>query len=419
MKKAVNRSLTILVLFFCMSTIAIPAESTPITGKVGSTVHVYFMNQDPDPADSGQYVDLRWQVIVTKVGKIENLEFYLDADYPFLFEAGDEPLKSLGTVVATGEVEHYYVLHYKLKVADNALKGEHNVSLRWTDGEGGWTKKYFTLYVDPEKPDFVIGALRTSPERLVQDTDEALLKVEVTNIGKGDAENVKATLTLPPGFNASYAYSDEDALGTINESGSKTAHFYIDTREGLKPSEYNATITLTYKEENDDNNQYKTKTIPLKIPIKSSPYLVIESVETTPATIHPNTDATLLIKVKNTGSEEVDAVSLRVFKDSTQPFEYDEKSDFVGKLKPGETGEALIRLKTKEDAAAKKYLIDVELRGVETNKDTIVIFSHTTPLRVHPKEKTLPLLPIGAVVIVLGGAAATHLYRKKKSTTPS
>ncbi len=414
MKKAVHRLLTTLVLLFCMSTIAIPAESTPITGKVGSTVHVYFMNQDPDPADAGKDVELRWQVIVTKVGKIENLEFYLEADYPFLFEAGDGPLKSLGTVVATGEVEHYYVLYYRLRVADNALKGDYNVSLKWPDGEGGWTKKYFTLRVDPERPDFVIGALRTLPERLVEDTDEALLKVEVANIGEGDAENVKARLTLPHGFNASYAYSDEDALGTINESGSKTAHFYIDTEEGLKSCEYNATITLTYKEEDDEENEYKTKTIPLKIPIKRSPYLIIESVETTPATIHPGTDANLLIRVKNTGSEEAEAVSLRVFKDSTQSFEYDEKSDFVGKLKPGEIGEALIRVEIKDDAAPKKYLIDTELRALETNTDTIVIFSRTIPLQVHPKEKTLPLLPIGAIIIAAGGAAGAYSYKKKK-----
>lgn len=142
---------------------------------------------------------------------------------------------------------------------------------------------------------------------------------------------------------------------------------------------------------------------------------MIDSVETVPPVVHPDTDVSLLIRVKNTGSEEADAVSLRVFKDSTQPFEYDEKSDFVGKLKPGETGEALIRLKVKEDAAAKKYLIDVELRGVETNTDRVVIFSRTAPLRVYPKEKVIPVLPIGAVVVALGGAAgAWHLLRRMK-----
>ncbi|MHC1572658.1 MAG: COG1361 S-layer family protein [Methanosarcinales archaeon] len=417
MKKAVNRSLVFAVLFLCMSTIVIPASSvveTPLTGKYRG-INVYFMNQDPDPADAGKDVELRWRVVVAKVGKIDNLEFYLDADYPFLFEAGDGPLKSLGTVVATGTVEHYYVLYYRLRVADNALKGDYNVSLKWPDGEGGWTRKYFTLRVDPERPDFVIGAVRTSPERLVEDTDEALLKVEVSNIGEGDAENVKARLTLPPGFNASYAYSDEDTLGTIKEDESKTAHFYIDTIEGLEAGEYNANLTLTYKEEDDEENEYRTKILPFRIPIKRSPYLVIDSVETIPPVVHPDTDVSLLIRVKNTGSEEADAVSLRVFKDSTQPFEYDEKSDFVGKLKPGETGEALIRLKVKEDAAAKKYLIDVELRGVETNTDRVVIFSRTAPLRVHPKEKVVPVLPIGAVVVALGGAAgAWHLRRRMK-----
>ncbi|RZN13995.1 MAG: hypothetical protein EF812_06570 [Methanosarcinales archaeon] len=415
MKKLLNKILTILVLVFCIGILVLPAESTPIIGKVGSTVHVYLMNQDPDPADSGKYLDLRWRVVVTKVGTIDNLEFYLDAGYPFLFEAGDSPKKSLGKVVPSNEMEEYYVLHYKLKVADNALKGEHNVSLRWNDGSGGYTKKYFTLYVDPSKSDFTIGALRTSPERLVQDTYEALLKADIANIGEEDAENVKASLSLPEGFDASYAYSDEDALGTINESESKTAHFYIDTAEGLQPGDYNATITITYKEDDDEDSQYRTKLLPLNIPIKGSPYLVIESVETSPTEVYPGTYASLLINVKNTGSEEVDAASLRVFKDSTQPFDFDEKSDFIGKLKPGESGEALIRVQVKEDAPPKKYLFDVELRGVETNKDTVVLFSRTAPLVVCPAKESstsllLPIISTITAALVVG----IVLYKKRK-----
>jgi hypothetical protein len=248
----------------------------------------------------------------------------------------------------------------------------------------------------------------------VQDTDEALLKIDIANIGTGNAEHVKVKLNLPAGFNASYAYSDEDTLGTIKEDESKTAYFYIDTAEGLQAGEYNATLTITYKEENDENNNYRTKILPLKIPIKSSPYLIIESVETNPPKVHPDTHTELLIRVKNTGSEEADAVSLRVFKDSTQPFDYDEKSDFIGKLKPGETGEALIHLYVKPEAAAKKYLIDVELRGVESNTDTVTIFQRTAPLRIYPKEKSLPLLPAAAILLILGGAGAYHLRRRAK-----
>jgi hypothetical protein len=415
MKKVLNKILTILVLVFCMSILALPAESTPNVGISVNTIHVYLMNQDPDPANSGKYLDLRWRVIVTKIGTIDDLEFYLDAGYPFLFEAGDSPKKSLGKVVPSDEMEQYYVLHYKLKVADDALKGEHNVSLRWNDGSGGYTEKYFTLYVETSKPDFTIGALRTSPERLVQDTDEALLKVDIANIGNEDAENVKVALVIPGGFDASYAYSGEDALGTINEGESKTAHFYINTAEGLQPGEYNATITITYKEDDDEDNQYRTKLLPLNIPIKGSPYLVIESVETSPTEVYPGTYVNLLINVKNTGSEEVDAASLRVFKDSTQPFDFDEKSDFIGKLKPGESGEALIRLQVKEDAPPKKYLLDVELRGVETNKDTVVLFSRTAPLIVCPtKESSTSLLLSIGIIIAVAGVIGIVLYKKKK-----
>src|SRR5574341_1509234 len=203
---------------------ATPAPGAPITGKTGNNIQMNFMHQDTDPADAGKYIDLRWQVINTITGETENLKFHLDAGYPFAFEAGDSPDKYLGTSVGTGEDRVYYVLHYKLKVADNTLKGTYNVTLGWTTGEG-WTKKEFPVYIDPKKPDFVVGALVTSPEKLIADTDEAKLSVNIDNIGKSNAQNVKVKLLLPAGFKPTYSYSDEDNLGIIEKGSTKEANF--------------------------------------------------------------------------------------------------------------------------------------------------------------------------------------------------
>ncbi len=378
-------------------------SGAPITGGTGSRIQMNFMYQNPDPADAGKYIDLRWQIVNTIGGATDNLKFHLDAGYPFLFEAGDTPDRYLGTSVGTNEKEVYYVLHYKLKVADNALKGTYNVTLGYSTG-GEWTNKVFPIYIDPKRSDFVVGALVTSPEKLIADTNEAKLSVNIDNIGKGNAQNVKVKLVLPSGFKPTYSYSDEDSIGILEKGVGKTADFYVDIAEDVTEGEYKAKLNITYRDENDEENQYRTKTLDLNIPIKPAPHLVIESVAYNPEKILAGGKADLLVKVKNTGTEKAESVSLRVFKDSAQPFTFSEKSDFIGKLEPGETGEAVIRLTVENAAVAKKYLLDVELRCID-QKENVMIFRRTVPMIVNSENKSLPSAGIPGIIAVIAAAA--------------
>jgi len=405
-----SRSFLTVMLILLLSAAAV--SGAPITGGTGSRIQMNFMYQDPDPADAGKYIDIRWQIVNTIGGATENLRFRLDAGYPFLFEAGDTPVKNLGTSVGTSEKEVYYVLHYKLKVADNALKGTYNVTLGYSTGEG-WTNKVFQIYIDPKRSDFVVGALVTSPEKLIADTDEAKLSVNIDNIGKGNAQNVKVKLLLPSGFKPTYSYSDEDSIGILEKGKSKTSNFYVDIAEDVTEGEYGAKLNITYRDENDEENQYRTKTLDLKIPIKPAPHLVIESVTYSPEKIIPGTNTDILIKVKNTGTQKAESVSLRVFKDSAQPFKFSEKSDFIGKLEPGDTGEAVIRLTVESSAVAKKYLMDVELRAID-QKENVMIFRRTVPLTVDAEKKGLPSAGVLGILVVI--RAAMYFRRRSGSS---
>ncbi len=401
-----------ILLIFVLSSHALGA---PLTGVQGNRIQAYFMSQDPDPADAGKDVDIRWQVVNT-LSTPADLKFHLDAEYPFLFETGDSPDQDLGISAGTNDNQVFYVLHYKLRVADNAIKGTYNVTLSWNTNSGdGWTKKEFPIYIDPKRADFVVGALVTSPEKLIADTQAAKLSVDVNNIGKGDAENVKVKLFLPPGFNSSYSYSDEDSLGIIPQGGSKTANFYADVDENIQEGDYNARLEVTYKDENDENNTYRTKTLDLDIPIKPAPYLIIESVTSAPENLTAGSKAEVHIKVKNTGNKKADSVSLRVFEDASQPFVFDEKSDFVGRLDPGESGDAVLRFTVDGTAVEKTYLVDTELRGIdETNE--VVIFERTLPLVVNQQTQGSPIAPVGVVggLVVVVGAVVARQYLKNK-----
>lgn len=412
MKKRIITQFSLLSVLIILLSMAGTVLGAPLTGAQGSRIQANFMSQDPDPADAGNDLDLRWQVVNTISGTTDTLKFHLDADYPFLFEAGDSPDKDLGASAGTNEKDIFYVLHYKLRIADNALKGTYNVTLNWYTG-AGWTKRDFPIYIDPKKADFVVGALVTSPEKLIADTKEAKLSVDINNIGKGNAENVKIKLFLPDGFNSSYSYSDEDSLGIIAKDGSKTATFYTDIDENIKEGNYKAKLEISYKDVNDDSATYRTKTLELNIPIKPAPHLIVESVTTTPINLMPGSNSEIRITIKNTGNKKAESVSLRVFKDASQPFEFSEKSDFVGKLEPGDDGDAVLGFTVDPKAAAKKYLLDVELRGIDESNN-VVIFRRMVPLTVTPEVKgSLLSSPgiLGGLLVVIGAVAATYYFR--------
>ncbi|MDL5502334.1 MAG: hypothetical protein QSU88_03870, partial [Candidatus Methanoperedens sp.] len=92
----------------------------------------------------------------------------------------------------------------------------------------------------------------------IADTKEAKLSVNIDNIGKGDAQNVKVKLLLPSDFTPTYSYSDEDSPGIILKGASKTTNFYVDVDENVKEGEYKAQLEITYRDENDENNTYST-----------------------------------------------------------------------------------------------------------------------------------------------------------------
>jgi len=402
-KRIITQVLLLSVLIILLSMAVTVVLGAPITGAQGDRVQVNFMSQDPDPADAGNNMDLRWQIYNSLSTTTDNLKFHLDAQYPFLFEAGDSPDKNLGLSIGTSDSHVFYVLHYKLRVADNALKGTYNVTLNWDTGNG-WTKHEFPIYINPKKAEFVVGAVLTSPEKLIADTTEAKLSVDINNIGKGNAENVKIKLSLPEGFKSSYSYSDEDALGIIPIAGSKTATFYADIDENIKEGNYLAKLDITYKDENDDSATYRTKTLELNIPIKPAPHLIVESVTTTPINLIAGSASEVHITVKNTGNKKADSVSLRVFQDASQPFVFNEKSDFVGKLEPNDSGDAVLGFTVASTATDKKYLLDVELRGIDESNN-VVIFRRTVPLTVTPAAKGSQLsfaVILGGFVVVIG-----------------
>lgn len=379
---------------------------------------ITLLNQDPDPAEQGEYLDLRWKVVKMGNERMEDITFNLELDYPFFFDQSDQAEKKIGSWKGYSDDEEYYILHYKVRVDEEALEDTYDVKLKITqDIDGVYMTKEFEIEVgDKTEPEFVLGTLVTSPIKLLADVDENQLQVTLENIGDEDAETVRMELELPNGFSPTYGYSTRANLGTIGAGNSKVGKFYVDLDETVTQGEYKGMIVIHYKEANDKDTEYKTVKLPLSIPVNGKPMFSIESVKTIPEKVREGNDVKLLLTVKNIGTKEAESVSIRAFKESSQPFEFEEKSDFIGKLKPGETGEAVIKFNVEQGANPKTYLLDLEVRSIYNNE--VITENEVIPINVQNGEEKgffskSPVIGTLIIILIVGlGLGGYYLFRK-------
>ncbi len=123
----------------------------------------------------------------------------------------------------------------------------------------------------------------------------------------------------------------------------------------------------------------------------------------------------LKLIITHIGGEDAESTSIRVFKESSQPFDFDDKTDYIGKLKPGETGEALLKFTVEKDASPKTYLLDIEIRSIDG--DDVITQDKTIKIQVVNGEKNISNKIIGisiTAIIVSLGLLSYYFFRKKK-----
>lgn len=413
MKKIIPAKTIILALtcLLMLATISIVYADEAGFASIDSTM----LNQDPDPAVPGKYVDVRWKIVKYGNEKLEDVRFTLELDYPFYFDSADTKTKNVGDWIGYSGEDEYYILHYKFRVADDAKEGDYTIKLSADSDRASFEEEYTLRVAEKNESDLVIGTITSSPTRLVSGTDEAEISVTLENIGNADAENTNVELKLPDGFEPSYSYSYRSNLGTVESGSSDTATFYFDIPEGIPGKAYPAKLLIRYKDSSDEDNEYKTITLPFDIQIKDKPYFEITSAYTIPSEVRPDKTVEYKIKLKNIGGEKAESVSVKAYKDSSQPFDFDEKSDYVGTLEPGEEGEAVLKLTIDKDAPAKKYLIDLEIRSIY-NDEVLTQEEQAAIEIVSEKDKgkiTAKGLLVTAAVVIVGLAGYAIGSRKK------
>jgi len=384
--------------------------------QMATAIDVIVNNYDPQPAEAGKFVNVWFKIDNPTDKKSFDLEIEIKPKDGLKLSSGEPSKKRVGIIGASSSL----TVQFRLRVEDDAIEGSNIVQVNILQKTGGLLSFDLPIEViekERQDVDLEVGLIRSDPTRIKPDDEFVKLDVTLQNLGDTTAKGIQATLKdLPVGVEFSESYSNKELVGNIDADGTKTATFYIDVDESVKPKEYTAKVELSYKykpDEDEDEYVRETVNLPVRISIKSIPLYNITNIEFTPKELRAGLKKVkMTVTIKNIGEEKGESVRIKVYGKSEQPFDYDVSSNFVApELKPGDTGQATLEFDIEDDAALQTYLLDFEIKNLVG--DDVVTYAKTVSVKVElPRKKSALKSVIIAAVII--GAVSAYIYLRKK-----
>lgn len=198
----------IFLIFIIASILIVKGVSASASIQAPASVNIYFVNQDPYPADPGNYVNLLFKIENSGSQDANNVTTQLMTEYPFSLNPQVSPINSFGTVRGLGD-EMQYLLKYRLKVDNDAVNGENEIKMEYSfaDVNGNIVDsiRTFNITVSDPKTDFGVVA---------QDTTGGTTTFAIANIGSNNAYSV--IVTIPPQNNFRTSGSSSSIIGNLN-----------------------------------------------------------------------------------------------------------------------------------------------------------------------------------------------------------
>ncbi|MFB6199365.1 MAG: COG1361 S-layer family protein [Candidatus Nanohaloarchaea archaeon] len=373
------------------------------TFQTRSTVgfNAVLVQTDPVPVQSGEDAEITFKIRNTGSNAAENVKLRIQDSFPFELKPDRQRNYSLGKVLPGQE---YYVTTEVL-VAENAPDGQNEFKVEVSSDNGVSVTEKIPVTVQSQDIKLNLANLKTVPETLTADTENAKLTVEAVNNGEKTAENVVLDLGLPEGFEKTSSFSSRQALGNIAPGQAKPATFEFDITENASKGGKQIPVDLSYT--TGDSNNEIVEEAGFELFLSGKPRFEIVGVN---SSLKTGMEKNLMIKVRNTGSEKASSTRIRVLDSSDLPFDYASATRYIGTLKPGQTGTAVFRVSTEASAPAKSYLLDFEIRGVRDTR--VYVEDKTVKVGVENGEENSSPLPF-VVVAVLAVIGAAAFYRRE------
>ena len=302
--------------------------------------------------------------------------------------------------------------NFQIKVHSDAPAGDYRFTVDITESNGNSNVTYeeeFVMPVEKEGVDLTADVVQTSPDTPRSGDNDVRMDLRISNTGSKDIEEVEVKPQFPEGISSSDSMTEKLFIDRITEGTSSNQELKVDIEDEVRPGVYWINLSASY-EDTDSNSYTEQLRVPLRVEGRPDLELRNFSME-----MKAGSTSDLELTVVNTGSQDAEAVSARVIAQSSQPFSLADRSDYIGELKPGEEGKAVLSISSDRSASLKNHQLKVELRAngdSDEGDSSVYTFSDNAEVELTERSQS-SLIYIG---ILAGGlVAAIAVFRHFRS----
>jgi len=232
----------------------------PVSESVN--IDVSLINQNPDPAEPGKYVELKWKVENMGSSNAENVIFEILPKFPFSLDPGESTTQNIGSVWGRQIGDNGVIVTYRLKVDENAVEGQNEIEIRYSLDNGINWQKPGKFYINIRTHDAILNVKKVSydPDPMPPGK-KTVLSIELENMADSLLKDIKISLNLitilQSATSISYTELPFSCFGTTNQQviknigagKTKTVEFTLIPDPDAASDVYKIPITIEYSDE--------------------------------------------------------------------------------------------------------------------------------------------------------------------------
>lgn len=381
-------------------------------------VRYNLVNQIPDPAEPGSYVELRWKVENFGSKMAENVIVELVTKYPFSLEPGESAVRKIGGVWGRQIGEEGVMIYYKLRVDKDAVEGNNEIQLRYSlDDSKSW------LFFDPfnvriRTQDAILSIEDVSSGfDMIKPGEISTIKIKLRNLADSLLKDIKVKLNVDGVPFAPMGSTNEKTIKNLNSGEMKEVEFNLMAEPDAESNVYKVPLKIDYMDWSG-NRYVRNGTLGLIIGDTPDLLIAVDSSEI----VSSGKTGNVVIKFTNKGLTDVKLLHVKLNPSNDYTI-VSNAEDYIGNIDSDDYETTDFDLYVKRTSKEKIPLkMTLDYRDANNNLYTrdvdveLTLYTKTEAQKFGLRKKSKTLGIIITLVIIGTGLFFYIRYRKKKKS---
>ena len=373
-------------------------------------VVVTLINQDPDPAEPGNFVDVRFKFDNNGTEEARNVEVEILPEYPFSLYSGDR-FRTIGTLQSRQKGDVGVIVKYRLRVDENAVEGENELRIKYRIDKQAWIEPE-EFMIDVQTQDAILEVDSIISAEGITPGISSLLKIRIKNMADSLLKDIKVKLDLGSVPLVPIGSTNEKTLYQLGSKESYDIEFRLMAEPDAESKLYKVPLKLEYFDELG-KSYVKNQTIGLTIGSKPDLSVTLDESEIFEAA----KPGEIVVKVVNKGVTGIKFMNVKLMPSGNYKILSSDEA-YLGNIDSDDFETADFRLFV-ESTDKKQVLLPIILEYKDTNnndyKDSIELALN---LYTAAEAKKLGLKNengfVGILIVIIIVAIGLWYYRKQR-----